>query len=169
MSGGQKYTFLQGSGSTLWVFFEFFGSPSTLGRQSLAHFRTLFSSPEIHREPRIHGKDTSSTISKFEMLFVVAPERFSLGEAFLMGRTRKVKVREDWEQVKDSIMEKAVLKKFSTHADIKEILLATGDEEIVENSPIDYYWGCGADGSGKNRLGQILMQVRETLRNQSEN
>jgi predicted NAD-dependent protein-ADP-ribosyltransferase YbiA (DUF1768 family) len=34
----------------------------------------------------------------------------------------------------------------------------------VENSPIDYYWGCGADGSGKNNLGLILMEVREILR-----
>lgn len=90
-------------------------------------------------------------------------------DAAKMGRDRQRPLRSDWEQVKDSIMEKAVLKKFTTHADIKEILLATGNEEIVENSPIDYYWGCGADGSGKNRLGQILMQVRETIRNQSEN
>ncbi|GAB4239826.1 MAG: hypothetical protein Kow00121_66390 [Elainellaceae cyanobacterium] len=29
---------------------------------------------------------------------------------------------------------------------------------------IDYYWGCGKDGSGKNKLGQILMEVREILR-----
>jgi len=61
-------------------------------------------------------------------------------------------------------MRKAVLRKFETHLEIREILLATGDEEIVENSPIDYYWGCGKDGSGKNMLGQILMEVREILR-----
>jgi N-glycosidase YbiA len=41
--------------------------------------------------------------------------------------------------------------------------LATGDEEIVENAPEDYYWGCGADGSGQNKLGQILMRVRREL------
>ena len=26
------------------------------------------------------------------------------------------------------------------------------------------YWGCGADGTGRNRLGQILMEVRDALR-----
>ncbi len=72
-------------------------------------------------------------------------------DAAKMGRDRQCPLRSDWEKVKDSIMEKAVLKKFSTHADMKEILIATGDEEIVENSPLDYYWECGADGSGKNR------------------
>jgi predicted NAD-dependent protein-ADP-ribosyltransferase YbiA (DUF1768 family) len=41
---------------------------------------------------------------------------------------------------------------FETHADIRAILLATGDEEIVENAPGDYYRGCGADGAGQNRL-----------------
>ena len=83
-----------------------------------------------------------------------------------MGRDRSHPLRRDWEQVKDEIMQQGVLRKFETHADIREILLATGDELIVENSPIDYYWGCGKDGTGKNKLGQILMAVREILRQQ---
>ena len=57
-----------------------------------------------------------------------------------------------------------VLRKFEAHADICAVLLGTGDEEIIENAPHDYYWGCGADGSGKNMLGQTLMQVRAILR-----
>ncbi len=39
----------------------------------------------------------------------------------------------------------------------------TGNCPIVENAPGDYYWGCGKDGSGKNKLGEVLMQVREIL------
>ncbi|TAE58853.1 MAG: NADAR family protein [Nostocales cyanobacterium] len=84
-------------------------------------------------------------------------------EAAKMGRQRTRPLRKDWEKVKDEIMRKAVLCKFTTHADIQEILLSTGEEELVENSPIDFYWGCGADGSGKNMLGKILMEVRETI------
>lgn len=89
-------------------------------------------------------------------------------EAAKMGRDRKRPMRPDWEQVKDGIMKKAVLCKFQTHADIREILLSTGDVELVENSPIDYYWGCGADGSGKNMLGKLLMEVREILLNSDQ-
>lgn len=85
-------------------------------------------------------------------------------EAAKMGRDRKRPLRSDWEQVKDDIMKKVVLCKFKTHADIRQVLLSTGNELIVENSPIDYYWGCGADGSGKNKLGLILMEVRDILR-----
>jgi hypothetical protein len=84
-------------------------------------------------------------------------------EAAKIGRDRSLPLRQDWETVKDEIMQKAVLRKFETHSDIRNLLLATGDRLIVENSPIDYYWGCGKDGSGKNRLGEVLMQVRETL------
>ncbi len=85
-------------------------------------------------------------------------------EAAKMGRSRSHPLRHDWEEVKDQIMLKGVLKKFTTHADIRELLLDTGEYLIVENSPIDYYWGCGADGSGKNKLGLILMEVRKILR-----
>ncbi|KAM3093065.1 NADAR family protein [Phormidesmis sp. 146-35] len=85
-------------------------------------------------------------------------------DAANMGRDRALPLRSDWNQVKDEVMRKAVLQKFRTHADIQEILLGTGDEGLVENSPIDDYWGCGKDGSGQNKLGQILVEVREILR-----
>jgi N-glycosidase YbiA len=85
-------------------------------------------------------------------------------EAAKMGRDKNRPLRPDWEEVKENIMRKAVLRKFETHKDIRNVLLSTNHEEIIENSPIDYYWGCGADGSGKNILGIILMEVREILR-----
>jgi N-glycosidase YbiA len=83
-----------------------------------------------------------------------------------MGRSRKRPLRKDWESVKDSIMHEAVLAKFTQHADLREILLGTGDAKIVEHTENDAYWGDGGDGSGRNKLGQILMQVREELRSQ---
>jgi ribA/ribD-fused uncharacterized protein len=90
-------------------------------------------------------------------------------DAARMGRDRSRPLRQDWEQVKDGIMRKAVLRKFETHADIREILLSTGEELIVENAPGDYYWGCGKDGSGKNKLGIILMEVRHILQTKLDN
>jgi ribA/ribD-fused uncharacterized protein len=81
-----------------------------------------------------------------------------------LGRSRAVPLRADWEAVKDDVMLRAVRKKFTTHSALRDLLLATGDEEIVEKTSGDYYWGCGANGTGKNMLGQILMQVRAELR-----
>ena len=85
-------------------------------------------------------------------------------DAANLGRERTVPLRADWEFVKDDIMRKAVLRKFETHEDIRAILLGTENEEIVENAKGDFYWGCGADGSGKNILGKILMETRDRLR-----
>ena len=74
------------------------------------------------------------------------------------------KVRPDWEAVKDTVMYRAVRSKFETHARLRALLLATGDEDLLEDSPTDAYWGVGADGQGLNKLGQILMRVRAELR-----
>lgn len=81
-----------------------------------------------------------------------------------IGRDRRRPLRSDWEAIKDDIMRQAVRHKFLAHAELRELLLATGDELIVEAAPNDYYWGCGKDGSGKNMLGVILMEVRQVLR-----
>ncbi len=85
-------------------------------------------------------------------------------DAAKLGRDRSRPLRADWESVKDDVMRRAVLRKFETHAALRALLLSTGDEEIVENAPGDFYWGCGADGSGRNMLGKILMESREILR-----
>ncbi|GHO80941.1 hypothetical protein KSD_87120 [Ktedonobacter sp. SOSP1-85] len=88
---------------------------------------------------------------------------FTPKQAADLGRSRQHPLRPDWEQVKDEIMLKAVRRKFELHAHLRKLLLATGAEELIENAPSDYYWGCGSDGSGQNKLGQILMQVRMEL------
>jgi hypothetical protein len=85
-------------------------------------------------------------------------------EAAELGRDRRRPLRADWEQVKDDVMRAAVQAKFHAHAELRAELLATGDAELVENAPGDYYWRCGADGSGKNMLGRILMELRAELR-----
>jgi ribA/ribD-fused uncharacterized protein len=85
-----------------------------------------------------------------------------------LGRSRKHPLRRDWESVKDAIMREAVLAKFTQHADVRAVLVGTGDAELVEHTSNDSYWGDGGDGSGKNKLGKILMSVREELRAQEQ-
>jgi N-glycosidase YbiA len=87
-------------------------------------------------------------------------------QAAEMGRDRSRPLRPDWEQVKDDIMREAVRQKFLAHKDIQQILLGTGDEELIEATTNDYYWGCGTNRTGKNMLGTILMEVRAEIRSQ---
>ncbi|PTY02415.1 hypothetical protein DB346_09275 [Verrucomicrobia bacterium LW23] len=47
-------------------------------------------------------------------------------------------------------------------------LIETGGREIVEASPRDDLWGSGAEGTGKNWLGKILVKLRERLCKQEQ-
>jgi N-glycosidase YbiA len=90
-------------------------------------------------------------------------------DAAKIGRDRSRTIRDDWENVKIPIMREAVLIKFLTHLDIQQVLLETGDRELVEDSPVDYYWGCGKDKTGLNHLGKILMSVRQQIIERDKN
>lgn len=85
-------------------------------------------------------------------------------EAANLGRSRKLPLRRDWESAKEGVMLEALRAKFTQHDDLRAVLLGTGDAELVEHTEKDSYWGDGGDGSGKNRLGRLLMRVREELR-----
>lgn len=88
----------------------------------------------------------------------------SPSEAASMGRDRKRPLRRDWESVKEDVMYRALVAKFTQHADLRDVLLGTGDAILVEHTVNDSYWGDGGDGSGKNRLGHLLMRLRMELR-----
>ncbi len=70
----------------------------------------------------------------------------------------------EWDKKKLQVMAEAVRAKFTQNPELTEMLLATGDNEIAEESPIDSFWGLGKDKDGRNELGQIIMKVREDLR-----
>lgn len=79
---------------------------------------------------------------------------------------RSVKLRPDWEQVKDDVMRKVIRAKFTQHDNLKQKLLATGNAVLEEgNTWHDLYWGVDANTrQGKNTLGKILMEIRDELR-----
>jgi ribA/ribD-fused uncharacterized protein len=81
-----------------------------------------------------------------------------------LAQKYKAAIRPDWDAVKDDVMYRAVRRKFELHPALRDLLLATGDEEIVETAPTDYYWGVGRDGTGQNRLGKIIERIRAELR-----
>lgn len=77
---------------------------------------------------------------------------------------RKVKLRDDWEEVKLDIMTEVVSQKFLQHPHLIEMLLQTGDEELVEgNKWGDRFWGV-CKGKGENHLGKILMKIRDAYK-----
>lgn len=90
----------------------------------------------------------------------------SPGEAKRLGR--KLKIREDWEEVKIPIMQQLLEQKFLWHKDLEALLQKTRDAQIIEgNYWHDNFWGsctCNKCGDkGQNVLGKMLMDIRACL------
>ena len=81
-----------------------------------------------------------------------------------LGRTRKVKIRPNWDNMKDNVMYEALKAKFTQHKELRELLLNTEDKVLIEHTENDSYWGDGGNGKGKNRLGKLLMKLRTELK-----
>lgn len=90
----------------------------------------------------------------------------SASEAKRLGSRRAgfITLRSGWDGMKFEVMRKACYAKFSQNADLKQLLLETGDRVIHEDCK-DPWWGGGPNyPKGKDYLGKVLVKVREELR-----
>lgn len=76
----------------------------------------------------------------------------------------KALVRSDWDRQRKHVMRRALRAKFRQNKHLAAKLLATGDDVLHEDAPKDPYWGV----CGKDKLGKLLMEVREELRTDCE-
>lgn len=107
-----------------------------------------------------HAYQAAKAKRKEDYLAIMSCE--SPGIAKRMGR--RIAIRDDWERIKDEVMLYFVRQKFYDNRNLGRLLLATGDAELIEgNHWNDQYWGV-CNGKGQNKLGKILMQVREELK-----
>jgi hypothetical protein len=78
-------------------------------------------------------------------------------------RGRKVPLPLLFNKQKDVIMLVLVRQKFERSSELRDLLISTGDALLIEgNTWGDTYWGV-CNGVGQNKLGYILMQVRDEL------
>ncbi len=85
-----------------------------------------------------------------------------------IAQANRDKTRPDWQKVKLGFMEEIVRAKLLQYPYIREMLLESGDAEIIEDSPKDSFWGWGPDRQGQNHLGKIWMKLRAELRTAKE-
>ena len=109
-------------------------------------------------EHYFQAKKFEGSSSEEEIRLIKTPK-----EAAKLGRQRSRPLRDDWESVKESVMYAALKAKFTQHQDLKRKLISTGNATIVEHTKNDSYWGDAGDGTGKNRLGILLMKLRSEL------
>lgn len=60
-------------------------------------------------------------------------------------------------------MEEILRAKLEQHEDVKDTLKRTGKRRIVENSPVDIFWGIGPNKDGKSMVGNIWIKIRDEL------
>lgn len=85
-------------------------------------------------------------------------------KAAKLARAHRSQVRADWDDAKESVMLTGLRAKFRQHPDLAAALLATGTARLIEHTHLDTYWADGGDGTGRNRLGILLEQIRSELR-----
>ncbi len=89
-------------------------------------------------------------------------------QAKRLGKTTEVPMRADWNTYRDEVMYRAIKEKFSErHPTLRKKLMDTGNAFLREASPQDNYWGIGRKKLGQNKLGKILMRVRDEERGPS--
>lgn len=82
----------------------------------------------------------------------------------LLTKTPEYKVnrRENFDNDKFDIMERGLRAKFAQNRDAAELLKSTGDAILIKSCPVCYKCGFGI-GSGTNRIGKIMMDIRRGL------
>jgi len=87
----------------------------------------------------------------------------SAHEAFEIAQGNKQHQRENWSEIKTQIMLEICRNKLQQNPYVYHKLMLTNDEYLVEDSPVDSFWGWGADRQGRNELGKVWMKLREEL------
>ena len=118
----------------------------------------LFSSVE-------EAYQAASFMGSDEELVEKIKKSHSADEAQRIAYANRDKRREDWDDVKVSIMEELLRLKIEQNPYVKKKLLQTEDYMIVEDSPKDDFWGWGPNRNGQNNLGKLWMKLREELKN----
>jgi ribA/ribD-fused uncharacterized protein len=78
-----------------------------------------------------------------------------------MTREYNKNVPQEWHEKKVAVMEEVLRAKLAQHEDVREALQRSGTRIIIENSPVDSFWGAGPEGTGGNMMGKIWMKIRE--------
>jgi len=89
----------------------------------------------------------------------------SAHEAFEIAQGNKQYQRDNWEAIKTEVMLEICRHKLQQNPYVWHKLELTNDEHLVEDSPVDSFWGWGADRQGRNELGKVWMKLREEVQN----
>jgi ribA/ribD-fused uncharacterized protein len=180
----EKAIYFYGKGKPYYEFSNFFPSIFTLKGYVWKNVESYFQAHKFY-DPTHHDSmeyfhyiQMTNTASKafylgrqkktqYTSLIYIDPSNCMKNMNSVIEEYKHIKPVSRWEEMKDTVMYEAVYAKFSQNTRLKELLLHTKDAVLYEDSPYDEYWGIGKNKHGKNRLGEILTQIRERLREEA--
>lgn len=74
--------------------------------------------------------------------------------------THSYLIRPDFKNVKRALMKTILRAKWEQHEYVRKKLRESGEMIIIEDSPVDDYWGRGPEWLGENTLGELWMEIR---------
>jgi hypothetical protein len=149
-------------------FSNFYPSPITIHGISYAtveHFyqSQKFLDPDYRELIRSASTPNKAKILAHQQLGGGYKWRTDMNPIIQAAADRGVRLRPDWDDVRELVMMEGLQAKFAQHPRLAAVLESTGTTYLTEASPRDSYWGEGRDGTGLNRLGVLLMRVRAAL------
>ena len=134
--------------TTFSEFSNFYGAPFTINEKTYPTVEHFFQSQKFPGDSVLQEK------------IRVAKTPFT---AKRMGRTKSEHFREDWEEVKETVMLEGLRAKFTQNPQLASLLRSTGTAMLIEKMPRDSYWGSGPNGCGRNRMGRLLEKLRKEI------
>lgn len=143
---------------------NFYPAPIRLEWDDAERIHT-FPTTEHYYQFMKHAGHTDNSFSLCEHLMYCTDLALSPGRVKRLGRA--IPMREDWEKVKLSVMEKALQAKFVQNIHLADKLIKTHPFPLIEgNNWGDTFWGV-CNGEGENHLGKLLMKIRRQLINET--
>lgn len=90
-------------------------------------------------------------------------------DAYNLGNSWFRRKRSDWKTLRRVLMTRALYTKAMMYPEVKQALMETGDEKLIETSLYDHYWGIGRDQRGTNMLGKVWEDIRKKIREDEQN
>lgn len=132
-------------------------------------FGNFFETPIQYQNITYRCAEAAFQAQKFPLQYHQMFANCDGDQAFQLARRLEgegVRLPADWRAGGNvRAMEGVLEAKFQQHPFLAHCLLATENAYLVEHCPRqrDRFWADGTDGSGENKLGQLLMQLRQRL------
>lgn len=114
---------------------------------AMFRYPTLRKAYYAHSTDDLGLKATIITMENTEDLSTVVPIEFR---------------RNDWSELRERVLYQLLKQKFKDST-LRLKLKHTGTKELIHVNPDNLFWGTDGEGEGENRLGKLLMKLREEI------